>query len=162
MPHAHDRPAPVDIAIGRRPVLGAGLAVAATAFVSACGSGDDSAAGGSSSGSSSSSSSSSGSGGSDGGAALAKVSDVPVGGAISAKAPDGTAILITQPTEGTVLAFKARCTHMGCTVAPGQGELDCPCHQSAFDLNGKNISGPAPSPLATFAVTVKDGDVVAS
>ena len=49
---------------------------------------------------------------------------------------------------------------MGCTVAPGDKQLDCPCHQSVYDLTGKNISGPAPSPLAPFPVKVVDGAVV--
>ena len=148
--------------LARRPVLGAGLAIAATTVVAACGSGNDSTpAAGASSSSSSSSSESSGSSGSSGGAQpLAKVADIPVGGAVSATAADGTKILLTQPTAGQVIGLNAKCTHMGCTVAPGDKELDCPCHQSVYDLTGKNVSGPAPSPLAPFPVKVVDGAVV--
>ncbi|GAA4348257.1 QcrA and Rieske domain-containing protein [Angustibacter luteus] len=143
----------------RRPVLGAGLAIAATTVVAACGSGDDAAP--SAGASSSSSSSSSSDGGSDPTAApLAQVADIPVGGAVSAQAADGTKILLTQPTAGEVVGLNAKCTHMGCTVAPGDKQLDCPCHQSSYDLTGKNISGPAPKPLAAFPVKVEGGAVV--
>jgi Rieske Fe-S protein len=135
--------------VSRRPVLGAGVAVAATAFVTACGS----------SGGSGDSAATTSSGGS-GSQVLVKLSAVPVGGAVSAKAPDGKPILITQPTAGTVVGLSARCTHMGCTVAPAGKELDCPCHQSSYDLNGKNLGGPAPSPLPPFPVKVVGGDVV--
>jgi len=93
---------------------------------------------------------------------LAKLADVPVGGAVSAKAADGSPIIIAQPTQGTAVAFSAKCTHKGCTVAPSGDKLNCPCHGSVFEaLTGKNIGGPAPSPLVPVTVTVKGGDVVA-
>ncbi|RKS77917.1 Rieske Fe-S protein [Motilibacter peucedani] len=95
-------------------------------------------------------------------AALGNVSDIPVGGSVSAKGPDGKPILLSQPTAGTVVAFSAICTHMGCTVAPGGKTFNCPCHGSVYDAaTGKNLSGPAPRPLAEVAVHVVDGQVVA-
>ena len=99
------------------------------------------------------------SGGAAGGA-LAQVSDIPVGGAISAKDADGKPIILVQPEAGTVVALSAICTHQGCTVAPKDDELHCPCHGSVFDLTGANVSGPAPSPLAQFDVHVSNGAVV--
>ncbi|MEK8224900.1 Rieske (2Fe-2S) protein [Oerskovia sp. M15] len=52
------------------------------------------------------------------------------------------------------------CTHQGCIVAPGDGELACPCHGSRFDLtSGDVLAGPAPSPLPRVSVTVSDGAV---
>ena len=95
------------------------------------------------------------------GGALAQVSDIPVGGAISAKDADGQPIILVQPEAGTVVALSAICTHQGCTVAPDGDELTCPCHGSVFDLTGANVSGPAPSPLATVDVHVSDGAVLA-
>ncbi|UER54748.1 Rieske (2Fe-2S) protein [Kineosporiaceae bacterium SCSIO 59966] len=90
---------------------------------------------------------------------VAQVSDVPVGGAVSATGPSGP-LLIAQPTEGQVVAFSAVCTHQGCTVAPGDGDLRCPCHGSVFDLaTGTNVSGPAPAPLAAAQVEVVDGQI---
>ncbi|HEY0167587.1 MAG TPA: Rieske (2Fe-2S) protein [Jatrophihabitans sp.] len=93
--------------------------------------------------------------------ALAKLSDIKVGEAISAKGPDGAEIIITRPTETTVAAYSAICTHQGCTVKPAGKELDCPCHGSAFDLKGAVLSGPARSPLGTVKVALSGDDVVA-
>jgi Rieske Fe-S protein len=141
-------------------VLAAGVGLAATAAVAACGAGGSGRA--DSGGAGSGGAGSAGSSSAAGGQTIVQLADVPVGGAISAKAPGGAAIIVVQPTAGQAVAFSARCTHMGCTVAPAGKELDCPCHGSVYDLTGKNIAGPAPRPLSPFAVTVKDGAVVAS
>ena len=133
-------------------VAGAGTALGAS-VLAACGGG-----GGSSSASTAASGSS---GGAKGGDALAKVSDVPVGGAISAQDSNGKPIIVSQPTQGDVVAFSAICTHMGCTVAPAGSQLQCPCHGSTYDLaTGENTGGPAPSPLPKVQVTVHKGEVV--
>ena len=94
------------------------------------------------------------------GAELAALADVPVGGALAAEDAEGNAVILTQPTEGEVVALSATCTHKGCTVAPKDALLACPCHGSTFDLTGKNTGGPAPSPLNAIEVTVRDGKVV--
>lgn len=95
--------------------------------------------------------------------ALASVEDVPVGGALSVQGPDGNPVVLTQPTEGTIVGLSAVCTHQGCTVVPADEELSCPCHGSVFTLDGEPVSGPATEPLPTFAVTVgEDGRIVAA
>ncbi len=94
------------------------------------------------------------------GKVLAKLSDVPVGGAVVVAGPDGRPMAVTRPDASTVLALSAICTHQGCTVQPAGGELDCPCHGSTFDLHGDNTGGPAPVPLPSFPVKVVDGNVV--
>ncbi|KQY22156.1 (2Fe-2S)-binding protein [Cellulomonas sp. Root485] len=91
---------------------------------------------------------------------LAQLSDIPVGGAISAQLSDGQPIILVQPEKGTVVALTAVCTHQQCTVAPDGAELKCPCHGSVYDLTGANVSGPAPSPLAQFDVHISNGAVV--
>jgi cytochrome b6-f complex iron-sulfur subunit len=98
-----------------------------------------------------------------GAAPIAALSDVPVGGAISAKGGDGKPIIVAQPTAGQVVAFTAICTHMGCTVAPSGKDLNCPCHGSKYNaLTGAVVNGPAPRPLAKVDVKVESGQVVAS
>jgi cytochrome b6-f complex iron-sulfur subunit len=102
--------------------------------------------------------------GAGGGAALAQLSDIPVGTAIAAK-DNGKPIILTQPTAGVVKGFSAICTHMGCTVAPSSDgkELDCPCHGSKYNATtGAVIHGPAPKPLPPVAVKVVGGAVVAA
>jgi Rieske Fe-S protein len=92
---------------------------------------------------------------------LAKLSDIKVGEAISATGPDGGDIVIVRPTESTVTAFSAICTHEGCTVRPAGQELDCPCHGSVFDLKGAVLNGPAQRPLRPVKVTLSGDDVMA-
>lgn len=92
---------------------------------------------------------------------LAKLADIPVGGAVAATGADGAALIIAQPTAGTVAAFSARCTHKGCTVAPKDSKLECPCHGSVYEAaTGKVINGPAPRPLAKVEVHVASGEVL--
>jgi Rieske Fe-S protein len=112
---------------------------------------------GSATGTGSASSSSS----SAGGKSLAKLSDIKVGEAISATGPDGGDIIITRPTETTVAAYSAICTHQGCTVKPAGKELDCPCHGSVFDFKGAVLNGPAQRPLRAVQVSLSGDDVVA-
>lgn len=151
-------------AMSRRAVLaaGAGAAVSVTALA-ACGSGGTTAApdpaGAAPSGSTGGSGATGGSGGASGG--LAKVSDIPVGGAVSAETADGRPVIVSQPSAGQIVAFSAICTHQGCTVAPAGSMIRCPCHGSTYDLaTGANTGGPAPKPLAAVPVKVKRGEVV--
>jgi Rieske Fe-S protein len=56
------------------------------------------------------------------------------------------------------------CTHQGCAVNnPSGTTITCPCHGSVFGATSNNfatnLSGPAPSPLTTFA-TAFDGTTV--
>jgi Rieske Fe-S protein len=96
-----------------------------------------------------------------GGAVIAKLADIPVGGSISGRAPSGPKLLLARPTETSVVAFSSVCTHQQCTVEPDGKQFACPCHGSIYDaFTGKNISGPAPSPLHPFAVKVSGTDVV--
>ena len=43
-----------------------------------------------------------------------------------------------------IYALTAICTHRGCTVgAPDADGFDCPCHDSAYDRQGRVTQGPA-------------------
>jgi Rieske Fe-S protein len=88
------------------------------------------------------------------------LSAIPVGG--SASANSGGAIVLAQPSTGTVVAFSAICTHQGCTVNSGGAQLHCPCHGSVYNaFTGAVVQGPAPLPLPKVAVHVTNGYVVA-
>ncbi|WP_258725418.1 Rieske (2Fe-2S) protein [Cellulomonas sp. NS3] len=94
---------------------------------------------------------------------LAKLADVPVGGALAVTGPDDVPLLLLQPTAGTVVALVAVCTHQGCTVVADGDALVCPCHGSVFSPeDGSVIVGPAEEPLAAFPVELVDGGVVAA
>lgn len=150
----------------RRQVLAAGGAVAGTALsagaLSACSGGSSTDQGSSGSGNSGGKSKgNAGSSGSGAGHELVALDKIPVGGAVSAKDANGKPLIVARPTSTTAACFSAICTHAGCTVAPKGKELDCPCHGSVYQATtGKNISGPAPRPLAKVAVKVTDGKVV--
>lgn len=132
-------------------VAGAGTAVGAS-LLAACGGGG---------GGSTSTAGSSTDAGAKSSGPLAKVADIPVGGAVSATGSDGKPVIVSQPSDGEVVAFSAICTHQGCTVAPADKILKCPCHGSTYDLaTGDNTGGPAPRPLTEIPVKVKGGEVV--
>jgi len=142
----------VDPSLTRRHLLAAGAVTVGAVALAGCGSSDTKTA----------TPTGNGSGAGSGAGPLAKVADIPVGGAISAKGADGKPIIVAQPTAGTVVAFSAICTHQGCTVAPKGAELDCPCHGSRFEAaTGKVLAGPAKQPLPSVAVKVSGADVVA-
>lgn len=76
---------------------------------------------------------------------------------------DGTSVYITKSTADPVgyVALSSKCTHKGCQVLwlPSRNVFRCPCHGGTFDGNGKNVSGPPPSPLKSFKVKV-DGSTL--
>lgn len=91
-----------------------------------------------------------------------KTSDVPVGGGTIL--PDQK-IVVTQPASGTFKAFSAVCTHMGCTVNQVEaGFIDCPCHQSQFDIStgSPTSSSQATQPLPAKTATVSGDSVYVS
>jgi Rieske Fe-S protein len=139
----------MDPTMTRRSLLAAGAAGAAAATLAACSGGGSSGSGGAAPASE------------PAGKALAKVADVPVGGAKAVQLPDGSPAVVAQPSAGRVACFSAICTHQGCTVQVQGKELDCPCHGSRFDaLTGAVLSGPASRPLDKVAVTVNGGEIV--
>lgn len=94
------------------------------------------------------------------GKALIPLSDIPVGEARSASIGDRE-IIVARPEQNSAVAFSAVCTHQGCTVAPAEDLLRCPCHGSTYKtLTGEVVSGPAPKPLKEIPVQVSNGKVV--
>lgn len=72
--------------------------------------------------------------------------------------------LLVRTSEGELRAFSAICTHLGCTVRyePDSKVIWCPCHNGMFDLHGRNIGGPPPTPLPEYQVNVRDGKAIVS
>ena len=138
----------MDSTVSRRAVLAVGVAGAGAAALAACSSNKKGSATKTSQPADKS---------------VAKLADIPVGQAVSAKLPDGRPAIVARPTDSSVACFSAICTHMGCTVNPDGKELKCPCHGSVYDATtGAVKSGPAPKPLPKIAVHVANGDVLTS
>jgi menaquinol-cytochrome c reductase iron-sulfur subunit len=77
--------------------------------------------------------------------------------------PAGSVWLIRQPdgVEPPVIAFTAECPHLGCAIgrsADGKGFF-CPCHTSAFDMEGKPLNHIPPRAMDRLDVELsKDAD----
>jgi Rieske Fe-S protein len=72
--------------------------------------------------------------------------------------PDGQfyPVIINRGANDTFYALSSRCTHQGCVVDPldsSTDQINCPCHGSAYAIDGKRVSGPAPSSLTRYTVT---------
>ena len=74
--------------------------------------------------------------------------------------------IVVHTQGGQYKAFMARCTHLGCVVkyegAPEVPSFHCNCHGSVFDINGRNIGGPAPRPLVPLKVSMQGESLVIS
>ncbi len=72
----------------------------------------------------------------------------------------GRFYLVRMP-DGGFLALYRKCTHLGCAVPwnPAEGRFVCPCHSSAFEMDGQLLNPPAPRPLDRFAVAIVNGMV---
>jgi menaquinol-cytochrome c reductase iron-sulfur subunit len=57
----------------------------------------------------------------------------------------GAVYLLRKQGERMPKAFTAKCPHAGCFIgyAPGAEEFRCPCHTSAFNLDGTRVRGDA-------------------
>jgi cytochrome b6-f complex iron-sulfur subunit len=63
-------------------------------------------------------------------------------------------VYIVRTREGGFFAETAVCTHLGCITKwnPEADQIQCPCHGSKFQRDGKVVQGPAPKPLPHFAL----------
>jgi len=72
-------------------------------------------------------------------------------------------VFIVRTREGGFYAVSAVCTHLGCITQWKEDvkQIQCPCHGSKFEPDGKKIEGPAPRPLEHFAVSLTlDGELL--
>jgi cytochrome b6-f complex iron-sulfur subunit len=80
-----------------------------------------------------------------------------VGGSDTIKTKSGK-ILVVRTGETEFKAFLAKCPHKGGPIKydTTKNQLFCPWHDSIFTMEGSNVSGPAKTPLPTFAVEAGD------
>ncbi len=86
------------------------------------------------------------------------VDDIMPGTVIPVK--DGQFYLVRM-ADGGFMALSLICTHLGCSVRYNSEEKQfiCPCHSSAFDLEGNVLNPPAPRPLDAYRVFIDQGQV---
>jgi Rieske Fe-S protein len=90
-----------------------------------------------------------------------------VGGVVSTPVrPGGSRILLVRRSLTEVIAVSPVCPHQGCIVNY-TGEMDancfvCPCHGSAFGIEGDLRRGPATEGLTRFPTLMVDDKVTVS
>ena len=69
---------------------------------------------------------------------------------------------ILKKSDQEVVAYAPSCTHLGCAYKWEESSKNfiCPCHTSAFSLDGKVLTGPAPRPLDRYDVRVDNGKIL--
>jgi len=74
----------------------------------------------------------------------------------------GSCWLVRTTEDGPIRAFSTICPHLGCGVDFDEqaGKFNCPCHTSAFDLDGRCLSGPSPRGLDELETHVEGRDVL--
>ena len=76
------------------------------------------------------------------------------------------AVMIRRVGKDKLAAFQVICPHAGCSIGyesgEGGGQFFCPCHAAHFDLEGKRLDNPSPSPrdMDTLAVELRGNDEV--
>ncbi len=75
---------------------------------------------------------------------LEKVNDLKEVGGIKTLKIKKKPILFFRDSETTIRAFDLTCTHKGCETVYNKEtkRIECPCHKSAFDLEGNVLGGP--------------------
>ncbi len=68
----------------------------------------------------------------------------------------GSAWVVEQ--AGELIAFSSACPHLGCAVdwSADVGKFKCPCHRSAFGIDGSHEEGPSPRPLDTLELELRE------
>jgi menaquinol-cytochrome c reductase iron-sulfur subunit len=74
----------------------------------------------------------------------------------------GSIWLVRTVEDGPIKAFSTLCPHLGCGIDfdDKAGKFNCPCHASAFDLDGRCLGGPSPRGLDELDTHVEGRDVL--
>lgn len=67
-------------------------------------------------------------------------------------------VWVVKENDKKVLAFGPQCTHLACAYhwEMQVGKFICPCHGSAFSIEGKVLNGPAARPLDRYMTKVEN------
>ena len=94
-------------------------------------------------------------------ARVASASEVPAGGLRAVSTDRGPVVLVN--VGGDIYALEDRCSHQDYPLSAGElddDELECSFHGARFDVcTGRATQLPAITPVRTFPVEVRDGDV---
>ncbi len=71
----------------------------------------------------------------------------------------GGRFYLARQKDGGFIALSLRCTHLGCSIAweEKQNRFICPCHSSAFAINGEVLNPPASRALDFYPVMIDNG-----
>lgn len=72
------------------------------------------------------------------------------------------AVYVRMQDDGKLVAYNARCPHLGCTVNYRADKHDyiCPCHDSSFGLNGERTNKIPPRNMDELEVELRHGTEV--
>lgn len=99
---------------------------------------------------------------------VAQAKAIAPGGTLTFKLPSGQPVVIARRGEKeekeSFLALSSTCPHLGCQVywEPQNRRFFCPCHNGAFDPQGKATEGPpakAGQSLLTYPLNIEQGNL---
>jgi 3-phenylpropionate/trans-cinnamate dioxygenase ferredoxin component len=94
--------------------------------------------------------------------AVAKLADLE-SAALKRVEVSGVPICLARLADGEVFAISDVCSHEEVELSDGEldGEdVECPAHGSRFNVRTGEVSGlPAEEPVATYPVSVNDGEI---
>ena len=70
-------------------------------------------------------------------------------------------LFVIRTGEESLVGLDGVCTHLHCVLQwdDRQEQLQCPCHEGAFDVNGNVLKGPAARGLRRYRVETRLGEV---
>jgi len=73
----------------------------------------------------------------------------------------GSSAVLLRKLDGSLIAFSAICTHLGCIVQWEKDKQDflCPCHGGHYNSDGAVTAGPPPKPLPKIPFSVAGGNI---
>jgi len=73
-----------------------------------------------------------------------------------------TTAWVVKNSPQSAIAFNPQCPHLGCIYhwEDDRGAFKCPCHASAFALDGRVLAGPAPRALDRYDTRVEGGKLL--